>query len=193
MMLSPRIIVTALAALLAASVAHAETVTELLLSDGSVLECDKLKLEEENYLVTLKDGEVISLPVELVETVRLTGTGEPPTGIRVGEAETLVGPETRSPRPEEQVEALGPPAAFRKDLVDNRWQPSTDWEMDPDKQNNFAPSSWPKNLIEPVWRPKSAWEANDDVLAPGRTQWRRSVIDTSWAPSDGFSRGAQGP
>jgi len=189
MLRSARISMMVLAAVLAAPTMHAAILTELLLHDGTVLGCDKLKLEDENYLVTLKDGEVITLPAELVESVRVTGTGEPPTGIRVGQAETIVGPEVRPPTSSEQLDAFGPSSRFREAIVDNSWKPSTDWEMDPEIQNNFAPSTWPRNVIEPVWRPKSAWEVNDDVLASGRAQWRKPIIDPSWSPTDAFSGG----
>jgi len=188
-----RRVLALLAVTLFAAVMQVSAETELVLRDGTILEGVDLVLVEGNYVLTLADGEAIILPLELVKSMRLSGTGEGPTGIRTGQPETLVGPTITPPARREQLETLGQPSRFKEQIVDNSWEPSSDWEMDPDKQNNFAPSSWPKDLIESVWRPKSAWEANADVLAPGRTAWRRSIIDASWTPTEGFRGSSRWP
>jgi len=155
--------------------------TELVLRDGTVLKGVAVQRLEENYILTLEDGEAITLP-----------TGEAPTGMRTGEAETLVGETITPPTRREQLERLGPPSRFQDDVVDNSWQPSTDWDMDPDKNNNFAPSTWSEGPIDPEWKPKSAWDANKDVLASGRSEWRENIIDPNWSPKESFADSAGG-
>jgi hypothetical protein len=189
---APRVLLL-LAVTLSASVMQLSAETELVLRDGTILEGVDLALVEGNYVLTLADGAAIILPLELVKSLHLSGAGEGPTGIRTGQPETLVGPTIMPPGRREQLETLGPTSRFKEQIVDNGWEPSSDWEMDPDRQNNFAPATWQKDLIESVWRPKSAWEANADVLAPGRTAWRRSIIDASWTPTEGFRGGAGWP
>jgi hypothetical protein len=162
--------------------------TQLVLRDGTVLEGVAVQKLEGNYILTTEDGEAVTIPAELVETVRLTGVGEAPSGMQTGEPKTLVGETITPPRRSEQVQRIGPPSRFQEDIVDTSWRPSTDWDMNPDKQNNFAPSTWSKGPIDPEWKPKSTWDANEDVLASGRSEWRESIIDPTWKPTDGFAR-----
>jgi hypothetical protein len=165
--------------------------TELVLRDGTVLEGTAVQRLEGNYVLTIEGGEAITVPVELVEQVRLSGEREAPTGMRTGEPETLVGERITPPTRSEQTEKLGPPSRFQDDIVDNSWHPTTDWNMDPHTQNNFAPSTWSKGPIDPEWKPQSAWDTNEDVLASGRSEWRQGIIDPSWKPTDGFADSAE--
>jgi hypothetical protein len=161
--------------------------TQLVLKDGTVLEGIDVKKLEGNYILTTEEGEAVTIPAELVETVKLTGVGEAPSGMRTGEPKTLAGDTITPPRRYEQVENIGPSARFQEDVVDNSWRPSTDWSMDPDEQNDFAPSTWSKGPVDPEWKPKSSWDANEDVLASGRSEWRKSIVDPHWKPTDGFA------
>ena len=70
----------------------------------------------------------------------------------------------------------------------NDWVPTTDWNMDPRVQNNFAPSTWAEDVIDPTWEPESAFDKDEDVLAPGRSTWQKSIIDNTWKPQDGFAK-----
>jgi hypothetical protein len=162
---------------LAASVMLVSAGTELVLRDGRVLSGKEVERDAGDYILTLEDGSSITLPAEFVESVRLTGEGEP---------RTLAGEPIREPSREEQLQVLGPPSRFKEDIVDNDWEPTNDWEMTPEK-NNFNPSTWSKPPLDPSWEPESSWDENKDVLASGRTKWKESIIDPSWSPTDGFA------
>jgi hypothetical protein len=150
---------------------------ELELVDGRVLAGTDVRREGDVYVLTLEGGNTIALPVELVATVRLFGTGTP---------RNLAGHEAKVPTPSEQLEVLGEPARFQKSIVDSTWVPESDWDMDPEKQNNFRPSTWQESPIDPNWKPTSAWDESKDVMARGRSTWQKSPIDSSWTPTDGF-------
>jgi hypothetical protein len=185
--------------------------TELALVDGRVLRGTEVRRDNGSYVLTLENEIEIVLPAELVESVRLIGMDEPseewspedvhssqpteltgrpvpegPTGLRSGGPQTLAGRTVTPPRTSEQLEVFGEPARFQEDIVDSRWKPESDWEMDPVKQNNFAPSSWSKGVIDPNWQPTSGFDAQNDVLKDSRSTWAKSVIDSSWEPTDGF-------
>jgi hypothetical protein len=162
---------------LAASVMLVSAGTELVLRDGRVLSGKDVERDGGNYVLIMEDGGSITLPAELVESVRLTGEGEP---------RTLAGEPYSEPTREERLRVLGPRARFKEDIVDNDWEPSSDWEMTPEK-NNFNPSKWSKPPIDPSWEPESSWDEDKDVLASGRTKWKKSIIDSSWSPTDGFA------
>jgi len=173
----------------AAWLAAAET--ELILRDGRVLRGTELRRDGGNYVLTLESGDVITLPVELVEEVVLSGR-EPPErtpGLRYTEPETLAGRPVDPPRTSEQVEALGPPARFQKGVVDNRWEPESDWDMDPSENNNFNPSTWAEGPVDSNWQPESAWDSREDVMKPGRSTFQKSIIDSEWTPTDSFNNG----
>ncbi len=147
---------------------------ELELIDGRILAGTDVRREGDVYVLTLEGGDTITLPVELVATVRLFGKGEPHDN-------------TNTPKQSEQLEVLGQPARFQVSVVDPAWTPKSDWDMDPEKQNNFRPSTWSKSPIDPNWKPESDWSADDDVLASSRSTWQKSPIDSSWTPTDGFA------
>jgi len=109
-----------------------------------------------------------------------------PTGMRTGTAQTLAGQSVRPPTPSEQTAALGPAAQFQKDIVRNDWVPTTDWNMDPHEQNNFAPSTWSKSIVDSDWQPTSAFDPKDDVMAESRSSWQQGLSDPTWRPVDGF-------
>jgi len=185
---------------------------ELVFEDGQVLAGVQAVRKGDQYLLELESGAVISIPAELVKQVRLTGGDKyspeglhwadpellvgsetdpaAPNAIRFGEPETLAGrPEAaRPPRRTEQLRVLGEPAGFREDLVEGRWYPSTDWDFDTERQNNFDPSRWAEGPVDPGWIPRSAYEAERDVFAGSRARWSPSVLDPEWVPRDGFER-----
>ena len=148
---------------------------ELELVDGRVLSGTEVRRDGDVYVLMLENGETVTLPVELVATVRLTGKGE-----------TLAGGDVRPPTRSEQLEVLGEPSRFQQNIIDSTWTPESDWDMDPERQNNFRPSTWSKSPIDPSWKPESSWDAGEDVLADSRSTWQKSPIDSKWTPTDGF-------
>ncbi|MCP3979643.1 MAG: hypothetical protein GY716_09980 [bacterium] len=214
--MNPRVRTLALTGVLLLALAPATPrgETELVLVDGRVLSGTEVRRDGGSYVLRLDGGDEITLPAELVESVRLTGKREPepqtpPTGLVVAEPQTLAGspppdgpsgirttgPQTlagapvRAPTTAEQRGTLGPAAKFQKDIVKNDWQPTTDWNMDPDSQNNFNPSTWAGDVIDPTWEPESAYDKSDDALKDSRSTFRKSIIDNSWQPQDGFAKG----
>jgi hypothetical protein len=177
--------------------------TDVVLKDGRVIEGTEVRRDGENYILILESGDSIVIPGALVEAVRLT-TPEPftkadpielaapppegPTGIVESGAQTLAGTPVRPPTPSEQLKVFGPPAQFQKSLINPDWQPKSDWDMDPERANNFAPSEWADDIIDPNWEPESAFDRKDDALADSRSKWQKSLIDNSWTPTDGFAR-----
>jgi hypothetical protein len=196
--------------------------TELVLIDGRVLKGKAVRRDGGEYVLTLESGDEISLPAELVRTVRLgegpkrpepekrddgrtpgsppgfrraepeTLAGAPPpegpSGLRESEPHQLAGEPVRPPTVREQRGTLGEAARFQKDIVKNDWQPTTDWNMDPELQNNWAPSKWAEDIVDNSWKPESAWNAEDDVLKDSRSSWRNGPVDSSWKPTDGFKK-----
>jgi hypothetical protein len=181
--------------------------TELVLQDGRVITGVEVGRDGDNYVLVLESGDSIVIPAVLVKTVRLTGPFGPhdpltpaqpedlgappppgPSGIVRSEARTLAGTTVRAPTTAEQLAALGPPAKFQQDVVDNGWEPASDWDPDPVRQNNFAPSTWSKGVIDSNWQPKSAFDPSKDVLEDSRSTFQQGVIDSSWTPTDGFAR-----
>lgn len=204
--------------LLALTTTPASGQTELELIDGRVLTGVEVRREPGLYILRLESGEEISFPEELVKTVRLVFEGEElggdsalpappgvirrsgpqilggaappagPTGIRSGAPRQLAGQPVRSERPYDQLAVLGQPSTFQKDVVVNDWRPSTDWNMDPEKQNNWAPSEWAEDIVDHSWEPTSVYDADADVMKSSRSTWQKSKIDSSWAPTDGFKK-----
>lgn len=194
-------------------VASAQTVrpgVELLLRDGTTLQGADVRKEGGIYVLQLESGEAVTLPVELVEEVRLIGPAketemhpgivkaEPqilggaeldpkaPTELRHAKPEVLAGHEIRPATPREQTAALGPPAQFQKGIIDNEWRPETDWNMDPHSQNNFAPSTWSDDIVDSNWTPQSAFDKNNDVMKSGESSFTESIVDNNWEPTDAF-------
>lgn len=184
--------------------------TQLVLIDGRVLEGSDARRDGGEYVLTLESGTAITVPVELVELVKLEGTGqrdeperppvdEPsaedsdetptgPTGIRSGRGQTVAGTPVDLPSRSEQLAVFDKPSRFQRDIVDNEWTPTTDWNMDPNTQNNFAPSTWSSGPIDPGWKPTSSWDRDSDALAGSRSTFRKGVFDSTWTPTDGFAR-----
>ena len=205
-----RRVLLACVVLMVASVQIARPDVELLLSDGTTLKGVDVRKEGGNYVLQLESGESMTLPVELVEEVRLVGAAketqmhpgivkaEPqtlggaeldakaPTEIRQADAQVLAGRQVRPATPRDQTAALGAPSQFQKSIVNNEWHPETDWDMDPDKQNNFAPSTWSQDIVDSDWTPESAYDKNNDVMAAGESRFKDSIIDNSWEPTDAF-------
>ncbi len=157
---------------------------ELELIDGRVLSGVEVRREGAVYVLTLESGAMVSMPVELVASVRLFLKGEPESGPK---SETLAGDDTRPPTAQEQLEVFGEPARFQNSVISPSWTPTSDWDMDPERQNNFRPSTWQESPIDPTWQPTSDWNNDDDVLASGRSTWQKSPIDSEWKPTDGFA------
>jgi hypothetical protein len=191
--------------------------TELLLRDGRVIAADDVRRDGDNYTVTLESGDTIVIPVALVERLSL-GSGrsdedeaepedEPsrygPDGVRYSEPQTLAGkaPQLRQPEAQvlagvrvdapttaEQLAVFGEPAKFQESIIDNTWHPTSDWDMDPERQNNFAPSRWAEDIVDHDWEPEPAFDNDADVLADSRSTFKKGVVDSTWTPTDAFAR-----
>ncbi|MDH3626743.1 MAG: hypothetical protein OES25_03710 [Acidobacteriota bacterium] len=169
---------------------HLAQETTLELVDGRKLHGIAVRRDGGVFILTLESRTELAFPVELVRAVHVGDSDPPstaPTGMRVAEPETLAGPTISAPRTEDQLAVLGKPATFQKGVIDSRWTPSTDWNMDPHTQNNFNPSTWSQSPIDPTWEPTSAFDANKDVLAKSRSKFRPSIIDSTWTPTDAFA------
>ncbi len=170
---------------------------EVELTNGQVLRAEEAARDGDDYVIRMEDGSTVVVPTAAVRTVRLSGVGtrppqerEPertPEGLTIAEPQQLAGPEVRAPRRSEQLGVFGEPSSFQKDIVDNRWTPETDWNMDPKTQNNWAPSTWAKGPIDPTWRPEPAFPEGD-ALEGGRSTWQQGPVDSTWTPTDGFAR-----
>jgi hypothetical protein len=159
--------------------------TELELVDGRVLTGTSVRKEGSEYILKLENGSEIAFPVELVRAVRLVVKGSPYT-----ESDTpqqLAGPPVHVPQQAEQLAVFGEPSRFAEDIIDPSWTPTSDWNMDPEEQNNFAPSTWAEDIVDSSWEPSSDWNAGDDVLKSGRSTWQKGSIDSSWTPTSGFN------
>ena len=111
------------------------------------------------------------------------------SGTIYSEPRQLAGEPARMPTTREQLAVLGEPAEFQKDIIDNSWEPTSDWDMDPEKQNNFAPSKWSKDIVDNSWEPTSDWDMDPEKqnnFAPSK--FSESIIDNSWTPTDGFAK-----
>jgi hypothetical protein len=180
-------------ALIAATLSVVRAGVELVLQDGRVLVGADVRREGEAYLLEQDEGGVTVIPAPLVREVRLSGSApdeerRAPSGFRDSAPETVAGPPVAPPRTSDQLRALGPPATFASGVVDPYWQPESDWEMDPHKNNNFAPAKWADGVIDPEWRAESAFDADKDVLAGNRSSFRGDIVDSSWQPVDGFAK-----
>ena len=191
--------------------------TEIVLQDGRVIAGIELRRDGDNYIVVLQNGQAIVLPRALVKTVRVGAEPEPEdeqpryhprtgltrsepkelaaplpegaVGVVISEPRQLAGDPVRAPTSREQLAVFGEPAEFQKNIVDNRWEPSSDWNMDQETQNNFAPSTWSKDIVDNSWEPSSDWDMDTEKqnnFAP--STFSKSIIDNSWTPTDGFAR-----
>ncbi len=110
-------------------------------------------------------------------------------GVVYSEPRQLAGEPVRAPTTSEQLAVFGEPAKFQKNIIDPTWHPSSDWDMDPEKQNNFAPSTWSKDIVDHSWEPSSDWDMDPEKqnnFAP--STFSKSIIDNSWTPTDGFAK-----
>jgi hypothetical protein len=190
--------------------------SEVVLLDGRVIAGIEVRRDGDNYVIVLENGQAIVLPRALVETVRLGAEPEPEpeerydprTGLTRGEPQELAAPlpqgavgvvisEPRQlagdpihvPTTDEQLAVFGKPAEFQKDIIDNSWEPTSDWNMDPETQNNFAPSTWSKDIVDNSWEPTSDWEMDQEKQNNfAQSTFSKSIVDNSWAPTDGFAR-----
>src|SRR6185295_8434461 len=104
------------------AVTAARAGAELVLQDGTVLSgTDVERTRDGDYVLTLAEDEVVTIPVALVTKIRLTGFGEDaaPTGFRITIPANLVGakgaePPFQPPSTREQLDSFGrDPAKFR--------------------------------------------------------------------------------
>jgi len=190
--------------------------SEVVLQDGRVIVGIEVRRDGDNYVIVLENGQAIVLPMALVETVRLGAEPEPEpeerydprtgltrsepqelaaplpkgaVGVVISEPRQLAGDPVRVPTTDEQLAVFGKPAEFQKDIIDNRWEPTSDWNMDPKTQNNFAPSTWSQDIVDHSWEPTSDWNMDPKTqnnFAP--STWSKSIVDNSWTPTDGFAR-----
>jgi hypothetical protein len=164
----------------------------LVLKDGRTVSGTEVRRQGANYQLTLEDGQVATFPVELVRELHLEEQGparaEPkpaPTAMRSEGPEVLAGnPEgVEPPATENQVAVLGPPAKFWPSIFDPVWVPTSDWSMDPSK-NDFNPARWFPSPIDPHWTPLSAFDGSVDVFEQTHSTWSSSPIDPAWWPTE---------
>lgn len=190
---------------------------EVVLKNGQSIMGQDLQRAGGSYLISLDTGEILTVPAELVEEVRLSGQRTPdpppnPPGLLYPEPQVLAGdagaleknpgmvqaepqvlagsssPEAVRPvTPSEATAVFGEPARFQKGISDPQWHPETDWNMDPETQNNFAPSTWSKSVVDSDWEPESAFDY-EDVLAPSESTFQAGMGDPTWHPTDGFAK-----
>jgi hypothetical protein len=179
----------ALACALAAALAPAHAGAALFLHDGRTVSGADVRREGANYLLTQDDGQIVTIPIELVRELRLEDEGPPaprpaPTAMRSAGPEVLAGPPepVEPPVVEDQAAVLGPPARFQRGVFDPVWIPTSDWTLDP-AQNDFNPARWFTAPIVTDWAPLSAFDGRVDVLAGGRSTWKASLIDATWWPT----------
>lgn len=159
---------------------------ELTLEDGTVLSGTSLERTKEGvYLLTRSDGDVVTVPVELVKKLRLMSDDDPiATGMRLAGPETLVGPPIQAPRAKQQLSAFGrPPARFQPGAVDAQWTPRSG--LGPDV-TEFNPVKWFKAPVDVSWTPTSDYRVSTDATEFNPVRWYRAPIDTTWHPTNGF-------
>ncbi|GEM_PF-4378048 len=182
----------------------------LTLQDGQVLKGTDLQRKGSFYILHLATGGFITLPVDVVKEFALTDEGEPDgapalknqaTGSPVqrilpdrrteSEEETAdeSPPETAPPvlpGRQDMIDPLGKKSSvFRNGVVDPNWTPSSDWDMDTER-NNFRPTRWSESPLDPSWNPTSWFSDRPDSFDGRSVHWQRSVVDNGWTPSDGF-------
>jgi len=177
----------AVAAVLALAVTAARAGADLVLLDGRLLEGRSVERKEGAYLLTTSLGNVITVPVELVKEMRLTGgDAAPPTGLVFSTPKTVAGQEMKAPGRRDQLAAFGrPPALFQGSPMTGRWYPRDAFEGK--DATNFNPVKWAKATIDPVWSPLPAFSKTTDVTGFRPARWFRASIDPVWLPRDGFA------
>jgi hypothetical protein len=70
-------------------------------------------------------------------------------------------------------------------VIDPTWVPTSDWDPDPERGNNFHPVHWYRPPIDPHWEPTSS--LGEDVSNFNPVRWYRAPIDPTWWPTDGFA------
>jgi hypothetical protein len=192
-----RLVLVLSAAVLATAVALGGA--ELVLVDGRVVRGESARRDGDVYVLTTDSGD-LTMPVDLVDQVRLTGPAETeppaikgipegPTGFRAGGPETLAGTAIAPSTPADQLAVFGKPAEFKKGTIDPTWTPKSAYDPNVDVLADSR-STWKKSSIDPTWTPKSAYDPNVDVLADSRSTWQKSSIDSTWTPTDGFKKSA---
>ena len=131
-----------------------------------------------------QDRRIVREPLDRGRPRQLAGNPLPEDSLD-NQPRRLVGPEIRTPTVEQQTQVFGEPAGFRRDVVDNRWEPTSDWDDDPARTNNWNPARWSRGPVDSTWQPQSGFTQRD-VLEGRRSTFRRSIIDSTWQPTDGF-------
>jgi hypothetical protein len=159
---------------------------DLLLVDGTLLQGRSVERKGGSYLLSTNFGNVITVPVELVKEMRLTGgDATPPTGLVYATPKTLAGPEVKLPGRREELAAFGrPPALFQGSPMSFRWYPTNAFQGKDATQ--FHPVTWAKATIDPIWSPVSAYTWSTDMTEFHPVLWRQPLIDPIWNPTDGF-------
>ena len=182
--LLPVVLVVALVG--AASVVRAGA--ELVLLDGTKLVgTDVERTKDGDYVLTLKDDDVVAIPVALVAKISLTGGKDPaPSGFKITIPGNLVGPKKpfEPPKTRDQLAAFGRSSAkFRKGAVPTDWTPAN--ALGPDV-TEFHPARWIKAPTDFNWTPTSAFSASQDVTQFSPAKWRVPMLDPTWYPVNGF-------
>jgi len=158
---------------------------ELTLIDGTVLSGSGLERARDGVYLLSRDGQVLTIPVELVKKLHLTGEEDPaPTAFRLAGPEVLAGDKIDPPRAEQQLAAFGrPPAQFRRGAVDPNWNPPS--ALGPDA-TDFHPVKWFRAPTDPVWTPTSAFKSSKDATRFNPVRWFDAPTKPAWHPTSGF-------
>ncbi len=176
-------------AMLAAGLTAARGGADLVLVDGRLLQGTAIERKDGAYLLTTTFGNVVTVPLELVKEMRLTGgDATPPTGLVFSTPRTLAGTTVEPPGRREQLAAFGrPPALFPVVSISGTWYPRNAYEGR--DVTHFNPATWVKATIDPVWSPVQSFTSSSDATEFHPVRWYHPSIDPVWKPRDAFAPG----
>ena len=139
-----RRILRILIVVLALSLAVALADVELVLQNGEILRGTDVRRDGDNYVLTTEDGGAITLPLPIVEQVRLIEQDpviephnldpeqeQPRTGLQTGGPTQLAGGPVQPSNPREQTAAIGDASEFIEITRSDSMEPSY-WDIDHD-------------------------------------------------------------
>jgi len=172
---------------------------EVVLGDGQILHAAEVRQENGNYLIVMDTGETLSIPVELVKEVRLTGQKKPEPKVLAGqdvnrpgrvpglvkaEAQTLAGQDVLA---EGNVPGLvlSEPRTLAGDPVRLPSRSEQTAALGP-------PAKFQKGISDPTWHPETDWNMDpheQNNWAPSK--WAENVIDPTWEPESDWDMDMQ--
>ena len=183
---------------LAASTLPGET--QLVLVDGRILSGTNVRRDGDEYVLLLDNGQEVTIPVPLVETVRLEGDDRE---VRRLQAEERTAAEKRAaaavisggltPTVPRDLSGTSQPSgpsglqvALPRTLAGEAVRPPPTAEQ---LRVLGAPAEFTKNIVDNSWTPTSDWSMNphqQNNFAPSK--WADDVIDNGWEPESAFDK-----